>query len=80
VLRLSLVRFDQRVLVEPSAMAAKKCRECGAELDFGPTLCPLCGHDPDKDLLKAKLDGYQSEVRELKERLKALRDEGAEAV
>jgi uncharacterized Zn finger protein (UPF0148 family) len=61
-------------------MAKKSCRECGAELELGPALCPLCGHDPDKDLLKAGVETYHSEVRELKKRLRDLREQGAEAV
>ena len=61
-------------------MAEKTCRECGAELQLGPTLCPLCGHDPDKDLLKTRVETYHSEVRELRKRLRDLREQGAEAV
>ena len=69
-----------------AAKKAKTCSECGAELRLGPAPCPLCGHEHDapssSDDWKrpADADGYQATVRDLREQLKKLRDEGAEAV
>lgn len=53
---------------------------------LGPAPCPLCGaeQEPDKSWavpVKAiDPDYYQASVRDLREQLKKLRDEGAEAV
>ena len=63
-----------------------KCHECGAELRLGPAPCPLCGADQPAEKSwtappkKADPDDYQANVRELREQLKKLRDEAAEAV
>jgi len=62
-----------------------KCHECGAELRLGPAPCPLCGADeaPEKNWIappKNAPDEYQANVRDLREQLKKLRDEEAEAV
>ncbi len=68
-------------------MAPKKpemCSECGAELRLGPTRCPLCGCEP--SLAKAPeaappdLERYHSRVQDLRDQLRKLREEGAEAV
>lgn len=59
------------------------CSECGAELRLGPTRCPLCGCEPgvSKDAeVVSDPAGYHSRVQELRDQLRKLRDEGAEAV
>ena len=70
-------------------MAARKktqhCSECGAELKLGPARCPLCGTEPETPAWAPPPetpdpDAYQSNVRDLREQLRKLRDEGAEAV
>ena len=67
-------------------MAARKklcCSECGAELRLGPARCPLCGApaSPGADASPPPdPEAYQTKVRELREQLSELRDEGAEAV
>ena len=67
-------------------MAAKKrqmCSECGAELRLGPTRCPLCGCEPGapkEPEVISDPDGYHNRVQELRDQLRKLRDEGAEAV
>jgi rRNA maturation protein Nop10 len=63
-------------------MKPEKCSECGAELRLRPASCPLCGADlaewaaprsvPDEDT-------YQSNVRQLRDELKRLRDEAQTA-
>ena len=70
-----------------AARKAKTCSECGAELRLGPAPCPLCGHDHGSADAKSDdwtrpgdADGYQATVRDLRDELKKLRDEGAEAV
>ena len=66
-------------------MKPEKCRECGAELRLRPATCPLCGcelkpedswappgdHDTE--------DSYHSNVRQLRDELKRLRDEARSA-
>ena len=63
----------------------KRCNECGAELRHGVASCPLCGAG--EDALPSdgwgpvvEVDTYQSNVRELREQLKKLRDDHPEAV
>ena len=69
-----------------AAKKPDKCHECGAELRLGPAPCPLCGaeQDPEKawavPVKAVDPDYYQARVRELRDQLKKLRDEGAEAV
>ncbi|MDQ4144551.1 MAG: hypothetical protein M3198_12565 [Actinomycetota bacterium] len=66
-------------------MAVKECTECGAELRLRSAPCPLCGTDPEtasKSLSWAapkkepvrNVDGYQSDLRKLREELKRLRE------
>jgi predicted amidophosphoribosyltransferase len=79
LLRLPLVRFDERLLV---TMAPRLCGECGAGLEPRATRCPLCGGStpaPVGEREPRDIDSYQADVRRLREQLKALR-EGAEAV
>ena len=69
-----------------AAKKPNKCQECGAELRLGPAPCPLCGCEQAGDknrtapAKKADPDDYQANVRDLREELRKLRDEGAEAV
>ena len=64
----------------------KLCSECGAELEPGPALCPLCGTPAraEKDWSDKPptggVDDYHSDLRKLKAQLKRLRDDDAEAV
>ena len=65
-------------------MAARRCRECGAQLRLRSTSCPLCGGEEKKDAeasARAKpkaevvnVDDYQSDLRKLREELRRLRD------
>ena len=64
---------------------AKKCNECGAELRQGVANCPLCGaaedaRPSDSWVPVVEVDDYQSNVRQLREQLKKLRDDHPEAV
>jgi RNA polymerase subunit RPABC4/transcription elongation factor Spt4 len=65
----------------------KRCGECGAQLREGVATCPLCGANRDTpgaaDSWAApvvEVDSYQSNVRDLREQLKKLRDDHPEAV
>ena len=69
-------------------MARKKpkkdyCSECGAELRLRPASCPLCGAevtDKSWSVTPTSAEDYQSNVRDLREELRKLRNDGAEAV
>jgi len=62
-------------------MTKAKCQTCGAELRLRSARCPLCGAEPKrKPKPVADVDAYHGNVRELREQLKRLRKEGAEAV
>ena len=67
-------------------MAKKRpemCSECGAELRLGPTRCPLCGSEPpqaEEPEVVSDPDGYHARVQQLRDQLRKLREEGAEAV
>lgn len=69
-----------------AAKKPDKCHECGAELRLGPAPCPLCGAEEAADeswtvpVKAVDPDHYQASVRELREQLRKIRDEGAEAV
>ena len=67
----------------------KCCSECGAELQAGPALCPLCGtpshldktwNDRKPKQEPSGVDDYQKDLRALRAKLKKLRDDDAEAV
>jgi len=55
-------------------------------LTTGPARCPLCGTEPSQSKPAAKKsqvydrDKYQAAIRDLRKKLKEIRDEGAEAV
>ena len=61
-------------------MAAKKCAECGAELELGSAPCPLCGTEATSKTSERKpkpvadVATYQSDLRKLREELKQLRE------
>jgi predicted amidophosphoribosyltransferase len=72
-----------------------RCKGCGAELKPGADACPLCGTESGRAVVRERapglerfktpdapvsVDDYQADVRKLREQLRRLRDEGAEAV
>lgn len=65
-------------------MKPKRCKECGAELKPGPTSCPLCGAEVKKGTVDPSateaVEDYHSNVRDLREQLRKLRHDDAEAV
>ena len=85
---MHLMWIYQRVLLTDMARnRIKKCNECGAQLREGVSNCPLCGtaHDapPSPETWAVpvvEVDSYQSNVRDLREQLKKLRDDHPEAV
>ncbi|HEX2293948.1 MAG TPA: hypothetical protein VHN37_01415 [Actinomycetota bacterium] len=61
----------------------KHCGECGAELKLRPASCPLCGRETPfvpKERVAIDLDGYQQNVRSLRDELHRIRADQAEAV
>jgi predicted amidophosphoribosyltransferase len=65
-------------------MKPEKCSECGAELRLRPASCPLCGADLAAKAIKVAAeapdeDTYHSNVRQLRDELKRLRDEAQTA-
>ena len=67
----------------PKRSKGEYCSECGAELKLRPASCPLCGAavsdgSPPADTWNA--EAYQSNVRDLREELRKLRNHDAEAV
>jgi hypothetical protein len=66
-------------------MKAKRCKECGAQLKERPDSCPLCGADPDISaktwaVPKDDVENYHSNIRQLRDQLKKMRKDDAEAV
>ena len=70
-----------------AASKRRVCSGCGAELQVGSTACPLCGTaasakaewgSPPK--VEKDVTGYQSDFRKLRDELKKLREDDAEAV
>jgi hypothetical protein len=59
-----------------------RCSECGVELKLSPERCPLCGADVGGSSPTERLEAedYQSNVRQLRDQLRRLREEDAEAV
>ena len=67
----------------PKRKKTEHCSECGAELKLRPASCPLCGAEVSDGSPPAgswNAEAYQSNVRELREQLRKLRNDGAEAV
>jgi predicted amidophosphoribosyltransferase len=80
---MHVMRFDKWMLLSDMKKSIKRCSECGAELRQGLATCPLCGADgnaPDPWAPPVEVDSYQSNVRQLREQLKKLRDDHPEAV
>lgn len=64
-------------------MRATRCSECGSVLRDRPASCPLCGRDLSDGAgkpPKVEPGDYQDNVRKLREELKRLRGDDAEAV
>ncbi len=66
-------------------MKRQVCSECGAMLLHRSASCPLCGRElpaaaPAAAESETDREAYRSDVRRLREELRRLRDEGAEAV
>lgn len=64
---------------------ATRCSECGSVLRDRPDSCPLCGRSFERAIEKepaadSSADGYQDRVRALREELRKLRENDAEAV
>jgi hypothetical protein len=63
-------------------MKPEKCRECGAELRLRPATCPLCGCElkpEDSWNAPGNEEDYHSNVRQLRDELKRLREEAQSA-
>jgi hypothetical protein len=64
-------------------MVARRCGGCGAELELRSEPCPLCGGTSvalrERAPKPVDVAAYQSNVRDLRDQLRKLR-EGAEAV
>lgn len=65
-------------------MKPEKCSECGAELRLRPASCPLCGAElaskrTDTAAKAPDDETYHSNVRQLRDELKRLRDEAQTA-
>ena len=84
---MPVVWIDKWVFLSEAvnAVTDRKCKECGAELRHDVDNCPLCGADaaartPRRAAAPTNVEDYQRDIRKLRERLKKLRDGGAEAV
>ena len=83
MLRLPVLRLDERLLLMAASPSEQNCSECGAELRLRPASCPLCGRDTPFVPMKRvaiDLDDYQNNVRLLREELHRIRRDDAEAV
>ncbi|MGH2736352.1 MAG: hypothetical protein ACRDKZ_12290 [Actinomycetota bacterium] len=71
-----------------AASKRRVCGGCGAELPVGSTACPLCGTDAaakvewgsSPKVEKNEVTGYHSDLCKLRDELKKLREDDAEAV
>ncbi|MDQ3981491.1 MAG: hypothetical protein M3271_02275 [Actinomycetota bacterium] len=78
------MRIHERLFLRGGDVASQEhCSECGAELRLRPASCPLCGRETPfvaKERVAIDLDDYQSNVRSLREELRRIRRDDAEAV